>query len=86
MYQSQMAHTAYYDPRAHLVVHYRNKRVFAINAGSPSGKRLFPKRRLIPESLPSLFRLSSSHQRRWLRCRSISGILSLYELDCWQRG
>jgi GH15 family glucan-1,4-alpha-glucosidase len=32
MYQSHMAHTAYFDPHHHCVVHYRNKRAFAINA------------------------------------------------------
>ena len=30
MYESHQAHTAYYDPLKHLIVHYRGKRVFAM--------------------------------------------------------
>ena len=32
MYQSRMAHTAYYDPERPAVIHYRNERVFLVNA------------------------------------------------------
>src|SRR3989344_2243487 len=32
MYQSRMAHTAYYDLEQAVVVHYRNERVFVVNA------------------------------------------------------
>lgn len=32
MYESHIAHTAYYDPRQPAIVHYRNRRVFLINA------------------------------------------------------
>ncbi len=32
MYQSQMAHTAYYDPHERVIVHYRNRRVFVAGA------------------------------------------------------
>ncbi len=37
LYQSLTAHTAFYEPRAHAVVHYRNKRAFAL-AASLNGK------------------------------------------------
>lgn len=32
LYESHTAHTAYFDPHRHLIIHYRNQRVFAINA------------------------------------------------------
>lgn len=32
LYESHRAHTAYYDPATHSIVHYRGKRVFLINA------------------------------------------------------
>ncbi len=32
MYQSRMAHTAYYDPEHTAIIHYRNERVFVANA------------------------------------------------------
>lgn len=32
MYESHIAHTAYYDPRSVSIIHYRNRRVFLINA------------------------------------------------------
>jgi len=32
MYQSRMAHTAYYDPDDNVIIHYRNKRAFVVNA------------------------------------------------------
>ena len=32
MYESHMAHTVYYDPVQKVVIHYRNKRAFLINA------------------------------------------------------
>src|SRR3989344_2925696 len=32
MYQSRMAHTAYYDPDDQVIIHYRNERAFAVNA------------------------------------------------------
>ena len=32
MYQSHMAHTVYYDPHQQVIIHYRNQRVFLVNA------------------------------------------------------
>jgi GH15 family glucan-1,4-alpha-glucosidase len=32
MSQAQMAHTAFYDPEQKVIVHYRNRRVFLVNA------------------------------------------------------
>ncbi|MEK7610498.1 MAG: glycoside hydrolase family 15 protein [Patescibacteria group bacterium] len=34
LYESHVAHTAYYDPRISALIHYRNQRVFLINAQS----------------------------------------------------
>ncbi len=32
LYESHIAHTAYYDPACRAIIHYRNRRVFLINA------------------------------------------------------
>ncbi len=32
MYESHMAHTAYYDPLRKVIIHYRNRRAFLVNA------------------------------------------------------
>ena len=32
LYESHTAHTAYYDPEARAIIHYRNRRVFLVNA------------------------------------------------------
>ncbi|MEA1929319.1 MAG: glycoside hydrolase family 15 protein [Patescibacteria group bacterium] len=32
MYESRIAHTAYYDPSSKTIIHYRNRRVFLVNA------------------------------------------------------
>ena len=32
MYESHMAHTAYYDPLRKVIIHYRNQRAFLVNA------------------------------------------------------